>query len=95
MTHEEITRISAECDIALREERRRYNTLVENAELKHRENVNNESDRYRIEMRRLKIEHDARRDEIIARKEEARMAYARELDRKEALDTAPKQEATD
>ena len=94
MTREEITRISAECDNELREERRRHSTIVENAELKHRENVNNESDRFRLELRRLKAEHDTRRDQIIARKEQAKIAFARELD-KEALDTAPKRESTD
>ena len=41
MTHEEITRISAECDIALREENRRHAVLVGNAELKHKDNVPN------------------------------------------------------
>lgn len=89
MNLEEMTRIVAECDTALREEKRRHSVLVENAELKHRDNVNNENDRFRLELRRLKAETDARRDEIIARKDAAKVALARERDKIEAPEKEP------
>lgn len=83
MNHEELTRINAQMDVAIREENRRYAIIRENAEVKHRELVQNENDRFGLEMRRLKAEHNSRKDELIARKDEARIAFARERDREE------------
>lgn len=83
MTHEQAMRTIAECDTALREENRRHSILMENAELKHRELAIAEADRYRNEQHKLSVEHDLRRDEIIARRDTARIALAKERDKQE------------
>lgn len=45
-------------------------------EAKHRENVNNENDRYNIEKRRQKAERDQKIDDLNARKTQVKLARA-------------------
>lgn len=91
MTHEETCRRNNELDIKAREENRMYRTLKENAEMKHREAIDNEQCRFMLEMRRLRLEHESRMDDINRQKDECRIEFARQRDQFEGGAKAPMQ----
>lgn len=89
MTHEETCRRNNELDIKAREENRMYRTLKENAEMKHREAIDNEQCRFMLEMRRLRLEHESRMDDINRQKDECRIEFARQRDQFEGGGESP------
>lgn len=86
MNHEELCRLNNEVDAQAREENRKYRTLRENAEMRHKEQVRIEHERYVNEMRKLRMEHETKMDEINGRKDIYRVEFAKEKDRQEALE---------
>lgn len=64
MTHEEIIIRKQELRRTAVENNRKREILLENERIKHRDNVNNETDRHRLEIRRIEAEAQAKADEV-------------------------------
>lgn len=64
MTHEEIIIRKQEIRRVSVENNRKREILLENERIKHRDNVNNETDRHRLEIRRIEAEAQAKADEV-------------------------------
>ena len=84
MNHEELCRLNNEVDRQAKEENRKYATLKENAEMRHADLVRNEQERHMLEMRKLRLEHNSKMDEINARKYIYRIEFAKLKDKAEA-----------
>lgn len=64
MTHEEIIIRKQELRRIAVENNRKREILLENERIKHRDNVINETDRHRLEIRRIEAEAQAKADEV-------------------------------
>lgn len=69
MTHEEITVRKQELRRISIENNRRREVMLENERMKHRDNVANETDRHRLEIRRIEAEAQAKADEVQSQKD--------------------------
>lgn len=69
MTHEEIIIRKQELRRTAVENNRKREILLENERIKHRDNVNNETDRHRLEIRRIEAEAQAKADEVQSQKD--------------------------
>ena len=83
MNHEELCRLNNEVDRQAKEENRKYATLKENAEMRHAYLVRNEQERYMLEMRKLRLEHNSKMDEINAQKDIYRIEFAKLKDKEQ------------
>ena len=83
MNYEELCRLNNEADRQAKEENRKYATLRENAKMRHAELVRNEAERYQLELRKLRLEHNSRMDEINAQKDACRIEFAKLKDKQE------------
>lgn len=69
MTHEEIIIRKQELRRVSVENNRRREVMLENERMKHRDNVINETDRHRLEIRRIEAEAQAKADEVQSQKD--------------------------
>lgn len=69
MTHEEIIIRKQELRRIAVENNRKREILLENERIKHRDNVINETDRHRLEIRRIEAEAQAKADEVQSQKD--------------------------
>ena len=69
MTHEEIIIRKQELRRVAVENNRRREVMLENERIKHRDNVINETDRHRLEIRRIEAEAQAKADEVQSQKD--------------------------
>lgn len=69
MTHEEIIIRKQELRRVSVENNRKREILLENERIKHRDNVINETDRHRLEIRRIEAEAQAKADEVQSQKD--------------------------
>lgn len=69
MTHEEIIIRKQELRRIAVENNRRREVMLENERMKHRDNVINETDRHRLEIRRIEAEAQAKADEVQSQKD--------------------------
>lgn len=77
MTHSEFLQKEAELSDKRREVARRYEVLNRNASKQHIEKMNQERDRYHLELVKLGNERRTLMDEILREQTDLRVAYAK------------------